>query len=130
MRLKLYTYHRNSAGQSVRIVLNLKGLPYGYVSIPSLPPGEYLRINPQGLMPALEMDGQVVAQSMAIIELLEELHPEPSVLPRDPIARAEVRAFAAAICADIHPLNNHRVRRFLEREFGLGEPEVLRWYRH
>lgn len=130
MSFKLYTYHRNSAGQRVRIVLNLKGLHYDYVSIPGLPPGEYLRINPQGLMPALETDGRIIAQSMAIIELLEELHPEPSVLPRDPIARAEVRAFAAAICADIHPLNNHRVRRFLEGEFGLGEPEVLRWYRH
>lgn len=130
MRLKLYTYHRNSAGQRVRIVLNLKGLSYDYVSTPSLPPGEYLRMNPQGLMPALEIDGRIVAQSMAIIELLEELYPEPPALPRDPIARAEVRAFASAICADMHPLNNQRVRRFMEREFGLGEPAILRWYRH
>jgi glutathione S-transferase len=101
MGLRLYTYHRNSAGQRVRIVLNLKGLSYDYVSIPGLPPGEYLRMNPQGLMPALEIDGRIVAQSMAIIELLEELHSERSVLPRDPIARAEVRAFprrSAPIC--------------------------------
>lgn len=130
MDLELYTYYRNSAGHRVRIVLNLKKLPYDYVSIPSLPPGEYLRTNPQGLMPALEVDGRIVAQSVAIIELLEELHPEPSVLPRDLIARAAVRAFAAAICVDIHPLNNRRVRRYVDREFGQGEPEVRCWYRH
>ena len=94
MKLRLHTRHLNSAGQRVRIVLNLKGVPYEYAAIQSPSSKEYRSINPQGLMPALEIDGRFVAQSMAIIELLEELFPEPSIFPEDNLLRAEVRAFA------------------------------------
>ncbi len=128
--MKLYTYHRNSAGERVRIGLNLKGLPYEYVSVPTLGDAAYRAVNPQGLMPALEVDGRVIAQSTAILEYIEERYPEPKLLPGDPILRAEARAFAQLIACDIHPLNNHRVRVFLERELGAREPQVLGWYRH
>lgn len=130
MKLRLHTRYQNSAGQRVRIVLNLKGLPYEYVAIPSLSSEAYRAINPQGLMPALEIGGRFVAQSMAIIELLEELYPEPSVLPADPLQRAEVRSFAHLIAADLHPINNNRVRRYLSDRLGADEQSVLTWYRH
>lgn len=97
----------------MRIVLNLKGIDYAYVAIESPHSETYRAINPQGLMPALEIDGQFVAQSTAIVELLEELFPVPPVFPEDPVTRARVRAFANLICADLHPLNNQRVRRCL-----------------
>ena len=130
MRLRLHTRYQNSAGQRVRIVLNLKRLPYEYVAIPSLSSDDYRRINPQGLMPTLEVDGRMVAQSMAIIELLEELFPEPSVLPKDPMLRAETRSFAQLIAADLHPINNNRVRRYLSDVLGADEEQVRAWYRH
>ncbi|MSO77133.1 MAG: maleylacetoacetate isomerase [Alphaproteobacteria bacterium] len=130
MSLKLYNRYQNSAGQRVRIVLNLKSIPYEYVSIDGLPPGRYQEINPQGLMPALELDGRVVAQSQAIIELLEELYPNPSVLPKDPWARAEARSFAALITSDLHPVNNRRIQLYLANELGATEAQVQAWYRH
>jgi maleylacetoacetate isomerase len=130
MKLRLHTRYQNSAGQRVRIVLNLKRLPYEYVAIPSLSSGDYRRINPQGLMPTLEVDGRMVAQSMAIIELLDELFPEPSVLPEDPMLRAETRSFAQLIAADLHPINNNRVRRYLSDVLGADEEQVQAWYRH
>jgi maleylacetoacetate isomerase len=130
MKLRLHTRYQNSAGQRVRIVLNLKGVPYEYVPIPSLSSDAYRRINPQGLMPALEIDGWFVAQSMAIIELLEELFPEPSILPEDPILRAEARSFAQLISADLHPINNNRVRRYLSDVLGADEGQVTAWYHH
>ena len=128
--LTLYTYHRNSAGQRVRIVMNLKGLSYAYVSVPALPEEEYHAVNPQGLMPALAVDGTVVAQSLAIIELLEELHPKPSVFPRDPLRRAQTRSFAGLICSDLHPINNNRVRKYLERTIGASGEQIQAWYHH
>lgn len=128
--LTLYSYHRNSAGQRVRIVMNLKGLSYAYVSAPTLAAGEYAAINPQGLMPALAVGGEVVAQSLAIIELLEELHPRPSIFPRDPIRRAQARSFAGLICSDLHPINNNRVRKYLAREIGASEAQIQAWYHH
>ena len=94
MKLRLHTRYQNSAGQRVRIVLNLKRLPYEYVAIPSLSSEAYRKLNPQGLMPALEIGGRVVAQSMAIIELLEELFPAPCIFPGGPLLRAEARSFA------------------------------------
>ena len=130
MKLRLHTRAQNSAGQRVRIVLNLKGVPYEYVAIPSLSSEAYRALNPQGLMPALEIDGRVVAQSMAIIELIEELFPEPSVLPGNPILRAEARSFAQLIAADLHPINNQRVRRYLAEVIGADPKQVLAWYRH
>ena len=129
--MRLYTRWRNSAGERVRIALNLKGLGYEYVAVGSLPPGEYRRLNPQGLMPALQVGGgRVIAQSTAILEYLEETHPEPALLPADPILRAEARAFAQLIASDLHPINNNRVRKYLSERLGAGEEEVLAWYRH
>lgn len=130
MQLRLHTRFRNSAGQRVRIVLNLKGIPYEYVSVPSVSSQAYRAINPQRLMPALEIDGRVVAQSTAIIELLEELFPQPPMLPDDPLLRAEVRAFAQLITADLHPINNNRVRKYLSGTMGLGEAQIGAWYHH
>ncbi|KQV17084.1 hypothetical protein ASC97_30700 [Rhizobium sp. Root1203] len=128
--LRLYTRYQNSAGQRVRIVLNLKGLQYEYVAIPSLSSPDYRKINPQGLMPALEIDGCVVTQSMAIMELLEELFPEPSILPTDPVLKANVRAFANVITSDLHPINNNRIRRYLGDVLKADETEIRMWYRH
>jgi len=128
--MKLYTYHRNSAGERVRIALNLKGLTYDYVSVPALGWDAYRAVNPQGLMPALEVGGRVVAQSTAILEYLEERHPEPRLLPDDPILKAQARAFGQLIAADLHPLNNHRVRVFLTKELNVSEPQVRHWYGH
>jgi maleylpyruvate isomerase len=127
--LRLFTRYQNSAGERVRIVLNLKGLPYEYVALSSANWAHYEHLNPQGLMPALELDGQVVAQSMAILELVEELYPEPPMLPADPWQRAQARSFAHLISADLHPLNNNRVRKFLSGEFGVPDDGLARWYR-
>ncbi len=124
MTLRLHTRYQNSAGQRVRIVLNLKGLAYEYAAIRSLSSQAYRDLNPQGLMPLLEVDGRFIAQSMAIIELLEERFPDPAILPDDPLLRAEVRAFAHAICADLHPINNQRVRRYLRDQLGHGEDAI------
>lgn len=130
MRLRLHTRYQNSAGERVRIVLHLKGLAYDYVAIPSLSGAEYRRINPQFLMPALEADGHVITQSLAIIELLEELHPDPPVLPAEPFARACARAFAAVIAADLHPVTVNRVRRYLAEELKADDAALAEWYRH
>jgi maleylacetoacetate isomerase len=128
--ITLYSRYQNSAGERVRIVLNLKGLDYEYVPVSSLAPGEYTRLNPQGLMPALAVDGAVVGQSMAILEYLEERWLRPAMLPGDAAARARARAFCHHIACDLHPLNNSRVRRFLAGEMGAGEAGVTEWYRH
>lgn len=128
--MKLYTYHRNSAGERVRIALNLKAVAYDYVSAPALGHAAYLAVNPQGLMPALEIDGRIIAQSTAILEFLEERYPAPRLLPADPVLRAQVRAFSRHIACEIHPLNNHRVRVYLQERLGAEEPQVLAWYRH
>jgi len=128
--MRLYSMHRNSAGWRVRIALHLKGVPFDYVSIKSLAPGEYQRINPQGLMPALEIDGRIIAQSGAILELIEEMHPRPPLLPTDPLARAAVRAFAQLIACDLHPLNNNRVRKYLAGPMSQSPERVDAWYRH
>lgn len=128
--MKLYTYQRNSAGERVRIALGLKGLAYDYVSVPALPPGDYEKINPQGLMPALEVDGQVIAQSAAILAFLEEGWPEPPLLTADPLTRAQARAFAAHIAAEMHALTVNRVRRYLAADLGLGQDGAARWTVH
>jgi maleylacetoacetate isomerase len=134
MALKLYTFFRNSAGYRVRIALHLKGLAFDYVSV-NIRDGQqhdpaFRAVNPLGLIPALEHDGQVITQSLAIIEYLEELAPSPALLPADPVARARSRAFAAAIAAESHALNNMRVHKFLEDGFALTPAQRNTWYRH
>jgi maleylacetoacetate isomerase/maleylpyruvate isomerase len=126
--LRLHTRAQNSAGERVRIGLNLKGLAYDYVPIADLRDAEYLRLNPQGLMPALEIEGAVLTQSLAILEYLEERFPEPSILPSDPVLRARSRAFAQAVAAEIHALTVNRVRK---RVAALaGEAAGGEWFRH
>jgi len=129
---RLHGYFRSSAAWRVRIAMNLKGLEAAQMSH-HLRRGDqrapdYLRLNPQGLVPALETEGAVLTQSLAIIEYLEETHPAPALLPQDPIGRARVRAFALAIACDIHPIQNLRVLRRL-RKLGLSEEQVNGWAR-
>ncbi len=130
MALKLYSYYRNSAGQRVRIALNLKQIPFEYIALKSLEAGEYVKINPQGLIPSLDIDGQIVVQSSAILEYIEERWPEPPLLRADPILRAQARAFAQIIACEMHPLNVHRVRQFLAGLMSVFEPRIGEWYGH
>jgi maleylacetoacetate isomerase len=132
--MKLYTFFRSSAAFRVRIALNLKGLEYE-----SLPrhfarnehrSAEYLALNPQGLIPALSVDGLVLSQSLAIIEYLNERHPAPPLLPQDPLDRARVRSMALAVACEIHPLNNLRVLNYLRNELKQDDQGVGTWYRH
>jgi maleylpyruvate isomerase len=128
--MKLHGYFRSSASWRVRIALNMKRL--GAESLPHhLRKGEqrdpaYLAINPQGLVPTLQEGGAVITQSLAIIEWLDELHPEPPLLPKDPLRRAHVRGFALAVACDIHPVQNLKVLARL-RQLGLPEDEVTGW---
>ncbi|HNG66436.1 MAG TPA: maleylacetoacetate isomerase, partial [Thauera aminoaromatica] len=134
--MKLYTYFRSSAAYRVRIALNLKGLDYEAVPVHLVRGGgehrqpAYLGLNPAGLVPALEDQGQVLTQSLAIIEYLEESHPQPALLPAAPLDRARVRAIAQAIACDIHPVNNLRVLQYLTRELDASEEQKNAWYRH
>ncbi len=135
--IRLYTYFRSSAAYRVRIALALKGLAYESVPVHLLRDGgeqnapAYRALNPAGLVPALVAEGGgLLTQSVAILEYLEEAHPSPPLLPRDPLARARVRAFALAIACDIHPLDNLRVLRYLKRELGHEQAVIDAWYRH
>ncbi|MBS1201250.1 MAG: maiA [Proteobacteria bacterium] len=134
--MKLYTYYRSSAAYRVRIALNVKELGVLYIPKHLLREGgehqldDYLALNPQGLVPALEHQGRVIGQSLAIIEYLDEIQPEPPLLPDDPGERAVVRSMAMAIACDIHPLNNLRVLNYLKGPLGHDEAAVGRWYAH
>jgi maleylacetoacetate isomerase len=133
--MKLYNYFRSSASFRVRIALGLKGLPYDYVPV-HLVKGEhkkpdYLAISPTTLVPTLVTDaGERLGQSMAIIEYLDETHPEPPLLPKDALGRAKVRSLAQLIACEIHPLNNLRVLKYLVRELKVEEETKNEWYRH
>lgn len=132
--MKLYSYWRSSAAYRVRIALNLKQLDCEYVAV-NIAPGvseqlgdSYLRQNPEGRVPAIETEAGLLGQSMAIIEWLEETHPEPSLLPDSVWARAKCRAFANTIACDIHPLNNLSVLRKLNDMFGADQAATTQWY--
>lgn len=132
-QLVLHNYFRSSTSIRVRVALNLKGLPFEYVAH-HLRRGEqrsaaYRELNRQMLVPSLVLpDGAVLTQSLAIMEYLDEVHPEPPLLPAGPAARARVRAMALAIACEIHPLNNLRVLNYLERDLALPADARTAWY--
>ena len=135
--MKLYTYFRSSAAYRVRIALNLKGLDYEMVPVHLTKDGghhkreEFRAVNPQMRVPSLELDnGEVLLQSLAIIDYLDETHPEPPLLPSDPLERAHVRAMSQIVACDIHPLNNLAALQYLRRQLKHEQPEIDTWYHH
>jgi len=129
--MKLYNFHASSTSYRTRIVLNLKGLSYEYVRV-AINKGEHLldaygEINPMRGVPTLEIDGVRLYQSSAIIEYLEEVYPDPPLLPKDPAARARVRALAAIVGSDMHPVNNLRIRNFLRDTYKQDANSVGAW---
>lgn len=128
--IRLYTHPDSSAARRVEIALELKGLTYESICTVPSADASYRRLNPQCLLPMLDIDGERVAQSLAIIEWLEERFPAPALLPAPPLLRARARAFAQAIVSDLHPLNNRRVRSYLREGFAASVAAVDAWYRH
>jgi maleylacetoacetate isomerase len=135
--MKLHSYFRSSAAYRVRIALNLKGLPYETAPVHLTKDGghnrlpAYRAVNPQMRVPAfIAPNGEVLIQSLAIIEYLDETHPEPPLLPKDPIARAHARGIADIVACDIHPLNNVGPLRYLKREMHQEQSAIDAWYHH
>ena len=135
MPIVLYSYFRSSAAFRVRIALNIKAINYQIRPIHLAKDGgqqyqpEYLKLNPQGLVPALQINDQIISQSSAIIEYLEETHPSPTLLPESAVDRAHVRSLAQMIACDIHPLNNLRVLEYLQKKLDVNDPKQT-WYHH
>ena len=132
--MKLHNYFRSSASFRVRIALELKGLDYDYIAV-HIATGDHRRepyatLCADTLVPMLEVNGQKLSQSMAIIEYLDEMHPVPSLIPADALGRAKVRALAQSIACEIHPVNNLRVLKYLANDLQVGEDAKNNWYRH
>ena len=136
MNLRLHTYYRSSAAYRVRIALNLKGLAYDAVPVHLVRSGGeqrlpgFLGINPHGLIPVLEDDGQVIQQSLAIMEYLDEVHPTTSLLPGTALDRAMIRQFSLALACDVHPVNNLRVVKYLGEHLGASDEDKRTWMLH
>ncbi|HZX28584.1 MAG TPA: maleylacetoacetate isomerase [Telluria sp.] len=134
--MKLYTYFRSSAAYRVRIALNLKGIAYEPAFVHLLKEGgqqlqdAYRAVNPERLVPCLQDGDATISQSLAIIEYLDETHPEVPLLPSDPLGRARVRSLAQMVACDIHPIDNLRVLRYLVNELKVSEDAKNEWYRH
>jgi maleylacetoacetate isomerase len=134
-RLRLYTYWRSSAAYRVRIALNLKGLSFLSIPVNLISRGgeqlqdAYRSVNPQGLVPVLEHDGQVLTQSMAICEYLEEVYKHPPLLPKEPLERARVRSLTLQVACEIHPINNLRVQKYLKHQCG-DSMDTIEWMLH
>ncbi len=134
--MKLYDYYRSTASYRVRIALNIKSIPYEKIPVHLINHGgeqhqaNYLALNPQGLVPALDDNDHILTQSLAIIEYLNDIHPYPALLPEDPYARARTRSIAMTIACDMHPLNNLRVLQQLKTQFQATEDQVREWYHH
>jgi maleylacetoacetate isomerase len=134
--MKLYTYFRSSAAYRVRIALNLKGLPYEAVPVHLVKNGgeqkldAYRAVNPNALLPTLEIDDATITQSLAIIEYLDETHPGVPLLPPDPLLRARARELALLVACDVHPVNNLRVLRYLTDVLHIDDAAKNEWYRH
>ncbi len=133
-RPRLFDYFRSSASYRVRIALNLKGIDYESVPLNLLEGGQngpdYRALNPQGLVPALEIDGHILVQSLAIVDYLDSTRPEPPLVPADDADAAHVRALALVVACDVHPLNNLRVLKYLSGPLGRPRDERDSWYRH
>ena len=130
----LYDYFRSSASYRVRIALNLKNIEYEQRPV-SLVQGAqndpaFKALNPQGFVPMLEIDGHRLTQSLSIMVYLDQIYPDPPLMPRDAVDGAHVRALALAVACDIHPINNLRVLKYLKKEFGASEEATDEWYRH
>ena len=134
MSLILHNYFRSSTSIRVRIALSMKGVDYRYSSYALLnnehKSEDFLKLNPQGLVPSLETPEGVISQSMAILEYLDEVHPEPVLLPSAPMDRARVRSLAQIVAMDIHPVNNLRVLQYLRSEFNADDAAVKQWFQH
>ncbi len=129
--MNLYTFFRSGTAHRVRIALGLKGLTathtYVDLRVDEQLEAPYAAVNPQKLLPALVVDGKVMIQSPAILEWLDEAYPSPALLPSDPMQRAHVRALAAMVGCDIHPVNNRRILQYLRRHFGANEEAINAW---